>query len=139
MAEGVAPGITSLAQAHDVLAGPGENNVGRTLDMLHLTRTKTRPEDVAALPAGPVKYIQLCDGKAEMPVDRQRWEAGYGRLFPGEGEFVIDQYLRFSRVTFRSDLKRLGSTFPRTRWRAADLKRHAPHLSATAGERDVRR
>jgi sugar phosphate isomerase/epimerase len=93
MSANLAGGMNSLAQTIETISLVDRPNLGLTIDMLHLTRTATTPDEVAAVRPELIKYIQLCDGPVTMPADRQIDEAGYNRLFPDEGEFTIDSYL----------------------------------------------
>lgn len=69
-------------------------NAGILLDTLHAYRARTTPEQVAALPAGTVDFIHLCDSPAEIPEDpRDHIPVGRaGRLYPGEGVSPIRAY-----------------------------------------------
>ena len=39
--------------------------------------------------AALIGRVQICDGPIDMPADKQYWEAGDCRLYPGEGEFPL--------------------------------------------------
>jgi sugar phosphate isomerase/epimerase len=118
MSANIAPGMNSLAQTLEAIALANRPNLGLTIDMLHLSRTATPPEALAAVPPGLIKYIQLCDGPAHMPPERQLEEGAFNRLLPDEGDFKLDAYL--------SNLPKnvpLGLEVPRRGMAAADLAR----------------
>jgi sugar phosphate isomerase/epimerase len=80
----------------EALAFVGESdqpNAGVCVDVLHLSRSGGRPEQVSALP-GKGSLVQLCDAPAALPApDMMRAEARTDRLHPGEGELWLDRLL----------------------------------------------
>jgi sugar phosphate isomerase/epimerase len=75
--------INSLARTVEVIGGSG---AGIVLDALHVQRTGTSVAEIAALPAGIVSHLQLCDAAAVAPPpEALAEEARGGRLLPGEG------------------------------------------------------
>ena len=87
--------LRSLAQAAAFVAGASQPNAFLCLDCLHVSRCGDTTADVAALPAGAVGYVQLCDASAQMPTttDQLLAEARNGRLFPGDGTLPLQDLL----------------------------------------------
>lgn len=73
----------------------GQASVGILLDALHLSRSGGSPAKVAALPAGMVRYLQLCDATAHQPETDAACiaEARGGRLMPGEGALWLQELM----------------------------------------------
>lgn len=77
----------NLAAARAIVEEAGEPNGGVLVDALHWDRSGGATEEVQALPARLVHYVQLCDGPAEY----DRSDEGLiriarsARLNPGEG------------------------------------------------------
>ena len=67
---------------------------GIVVDFLHIVRTGSSPQDVAALPAQLIGHVQICDGP--IPMDPSKWgeEAAANRLYPGDGDFPIAEFLK---------------------------------------------
>ena len=92
--EPVAGGKTSsLQQARDLIVASGAD-VGITLDPFHLIRAGGSIADIAEIPAGMIRYVQLCDGPLIASSDIAASEAIAHRLYPGEGEFPLLDMLR---------------------------------------------
>jgi sugar phosphate isomerase/epimerase len=79
--------VPDLATASAIVEGAGEANGGLLVDALHLDRSTTTLDEVAALPRARVNYVQFCDGPAVYdPSDEGMIHiARAARLFPGEG------------------------------------------------------
>jgi sugar phosphate isomerase/epimerase len=120
MSRAIAGAINSLPDALDLAEATGMANVGLTMDMLHLTRTGATIEQIRAVPAERIFYVQLCDGPAEMPPQDQMSEAGWGRMYPGEGEFHLREML-----AALPDGKPVGLEIPRACLASADIARDA--------------
>jgi len=80
--------VGSLPQAVRFLELADQPNATLAVDLLHLTRSGGRPEEVAALPPRLARYAQISDG----PLHRTLEEYGavelvVERLPPGDGEF----------------------------------------------------
>jgi sugar phosphate isomerase/epimerase len=79
--------VPNLAAARAIVEKAGEPNGGVLVDALHWDRSGGTTEEVEALPARLVNYVQFCDGPAEY----DRSDEGLisiarsARLNPGEG------------------------------------------------------
>jgi sugar phosphate isomerase/epimerase len=80
-----------LAQAARIVERAGRANGGILVDAFHLSRSRSRIEDIARLPASRFRYAQLCDVPAAIPptLDAILAEARAERRFPGEGELDL--------------------------------------------------
>jgi sugar phosphate isomerase/epimerase len=85
-----------LAQAARIVERAGRGNAGVLVDAFHLSRSRSRILDVAALPPSRMRFMQLCDVPAAIPptMDAILAEARAERLFPGEGELDLPGLLR---------------------------------------------
>ena len=83
--------VRSPAQALDIALtlGPG---VGLCIDTLHVIRSGSGWDDVAALPPERIRHVQMNDGPLEAPHDRVN-EAVFDRLMPGQGAFNLKELL----------------------------------------------
>ncbi|UZF94912.1 sugar phosphate isomerase/epimerase family protein [Bosea sp. NBC_00550] len=78
--------IRTLGDAVSVIEAAGAPNARIILDALHVHRSGATVADVAALPAGIVSHLQLCDAAASAPLPEQLVdEARSERLLPGDG------------------------------------------------------
>jgi sugar phosphate isomerase/epimerase len=84
--------LSSPAQAAAFVAAAG-HGARLQLDSLHLFRAGFCVTDIAALDPAIVGRAQLCDGPAEMPVERQFEEALNDRLVPGTGELPLGAFV----------------------------------------------
>ncbi|WP_353643357.1 TIM barrel protein [Mesorhizobium sp. WSM2239] len=79
--------VPNLASARAIVEAAGEPNGGVLVDALHWDRSGGTIEEVQALPAKLINYVQFCDGSA----DYDRSDEGLiriarsARLNPGEG------------------------------------------------------
>lgn len=79
--------VPNLAAARAVVEAAGQPNGGVLVDALHWDRSGGTTDEVRALPASLVNYVQFCDG----PADYDRSDEGLiriarsARLNPGEG------------------------------------------------------
>jgi sugar phosphate isomerase/epimerase len=71
-------------------------NFGIAVDALHFSRSRSRTEDLAALPASWFRYVQLSDAPAAFRNDRESLlhAAVSERMFPGEGAIDLVSLLR---------------------------------------------
>ncbi|MDY6994986.1 MAG: sugar phosphate isomerase/epimerase [Actinomycetota bacterium] len=79
--------VGDLGEATSILRGCRSDRVGLLVDALHYDRARATPEDLRALPADWIQYIQICDGLLPRPtsMDELRFQGRNARLFPGEG------------------------------------------------------
>ena len=66
-------------------------------DSLHMDRSGTTVEELAALPPELIAYAQLCDTRAEpRPADEAAalLEARTGRVLPGDGDLALADFVR---------------------------------------------
>jgi sugar phosphate isomerase/epimerase len=86
--------IGTLAQAHELLAEVAPADAGLLVDALHLSRSGGHPRDIAKYDPALFSYIHLCDAPAIPPShDKLRPEARGGRLYPGEGQLWLMEFL----------------------------------------------
>lgn len=84
----------SIADARALLESVPAENLGLMIDPLHLARSGGTPADLAGLDPERLFLLQLCDASSRKPdgVDLRR-EARTSRLFPGEGELPLAEFL----------------------------------------------
>jgi sugar phosphate isomerase/epimerase len=87
--------VSSLAAAVDVVGSAGRSNGAILIDALHLSRSGSKPGDLASLEPGLIRSAQMCDAAAQRPasVEGLIAEARGGRLLPGEGELPLRSLL----------------------------------------------
>jgi len=72
----------------------GAPNLRLLIDALHLSRSGADFRKLERFDPALVSYIHLCDASAVIPpADELRNEARLGRLYPGEGELALDDFL----------------------------------------------
>jgi len=88
--------VRSIEDARRVIERVGAPNIGLLIDPLHLSRSGGTPADVRALDPGRIVFAQLCDARAVTrapSVEALRHEARTGRLFPGDGDLPLRDFL----------------------------------------------
>ena len=86
--------VRTLGEAHKLLAAAEPANAGLLVDALHLSRSGGSPADVAQYDASLFSYMHLCDApRAPPPPEGLRAEARGGRLYPGEGELWLTDFV----------------------------------------------
>lgn len=86
--------VQTLEQACEVVERAGAPNGAIVLDCLHLIRSGGTAAKVAALPAGRIGNLQLCDAPALPPSDGDlAHEARENRLAPGDGDLPLQVIL----------------------------------------------
>jgi sugar phosphate isomerase/epimerase len=108
--------VKTLGDALALIERSGAVNAAVTIDVLHLARSGGSPADVAALDAGQISYVQLCDGPATAPPEGYAWEAATQRMLPGEGELPVRALVEAVAVGVP-----LGIEAPSQRRRAAGM------------------
>jgi len=83
----------TLAEARDLIAASGAD-VGICLDPHHLFRGGGAVSDIPAIEPGLIRYVQLCDGPIPQPAEIAMTEAVCERLYPGDGQFPLLDFLR---------------------------------------------
>lgn len=87
--------VGNLPQALDVVTRAGRPNGRLLIDVLHLFRSGGTAQMLAEVPVQLIGSVQLCDAPRPDPTDAHvADEARQGRLFPGEGELPLIEYLR---------------------------------------------
>lgn len=76
-----------LTQATRIIERAGRANASVLIDPFHLSRSRSRIEDIATIPPSRLHFMQFCDVPAAIPptMDAILAEARAERLFPGEG------------------------------------------------------
>ena len=86
--------IRNLAESHALLTEAGVKGGGILVDAIHLSRSGGRPADIARYDPALFPYYHLCDASATPPpADGLRAEARGGRLYPGEGELWLPDFV----------------------------------------------
>lgn len=85
-----------LPQAARIVERSGRDNAGVLIDPFHLSRSRSRIEDIASIPPSRLRFMQFCDVPAQIPptMDAILAEARAERLFPGEGGLDLLGLLR---------------------------------------------
>lgn len=85
-----------LQQAARIVDAVQRDNAGVLIDPFHLSRSRSRIEDIAAVPPSRWHFMQFCDVPAALPptMDAILAEARAERLFPGEGGLDLLGLLR---------------------------------------------
>ena len=88
--------VRSLADAVEIVRTAGHPAGAVLVDMLHLVRSGSGPEDLLGIDPDLLPYTQICDAPAEPPGEDPGGlmaEALEGRLLPGEGALPIEEIL----------------------------------------------
>ena len=86
--------VRNLEEAHKLLAAAAPANAGLLVDAIHLSRSGGSPIDLAQYDASLFSYMHLCDvQRAPPPPEGLRAEARGGRLYPGEGELWLTEFV----------------------------------------------
>jgi sugar phosphate isomerase/epimerase len=88
--------VRDLTQGARIVEAADRDNGGVLIDAFHLSRSRSRIEDIARVPAKRFHFVQFCDAPAEIPptMDEILAEARSERLFPGEGGVDLVGLLR---------------------------------------------
>ncbi len=84
--------LPTLASARNLVERAGRGNGGLCIDAFHLFHAGETPDDVAALPDGMIRGVQLCDGRAVHYPDYGRAMLSE-RLPCGDGDFPLRELL----------------------------------------------
>ena len=83
----------TLSQARDLVRASGAD-VGIMFDAWHLVRSGCGIDEIRAIEPELIHYAQINDGLASIPEDQMIPESIGERLYPGEGEFPLVEFLR---------------------------------------------
>ena len=85
-----------LNAAARIVAKAARANAHILVDAFHLSRSRSRIEDIASIPPQRFRYAQLCDVPAAIPptTDAILAEARGERRFPGEGDLDLPALVR---------------------------------------------
>ena len=87
--------IRSLPDAYSFLQTSGVTNAGLLVDALHLSRSGGDPKALEAYPKELFSYLHMCDAPLPPPTgDEVRVEARGRRLYPGEGDLPLAEFIR---------------------------------------------
>lgn len=88
--------VPDLKAAREIVEAVNLPNAGVLVDALHLARCGSTLEEVKALPARLINYVQFCDALLDYdPSDEGLIKiARSGRLYPGEGELPLLELLK---------------------------------------------
>ena len=88
--------VSNLAKAMRIVDGAARANGGLLVDAIHFFRAGDSPQALAKVPRKFLRYMQLCDARAERPSDLQEIirQARSDRLFPGQGGLDLKGLLR---------------------------------------------
>ncbi len=83
--------LRDLAAATRVLTAADQPNQGVIIDTLHVSRSCSTIEEIAAVPRKWLHYAQICDAPAKIPENRDElnYAARHERLLPGDGELNL--------------------------------------------------
>jgi sugar phosphate isomerase/epimerase len=82
--------VATLQHAVAVVKAAGQGNAGVLLDALHLFRSGGDVADIAGVPPGYLRTVQLCDAPRQAPAQALIIEeAREGRLLPGQGQLPL--------------------------------------------------
>lgn len=89
------PGLTiaDLPTALTVLQHISRPDVRLVIDTMHLVRSGSGAQDLAAIDPAQIGYIQLCDTTLAPRTDNYAEEAMFERMVPGEGELPLADVL----------------------------------------------
>ncbi|GAA2437192.1 sugar phosphate isomerase/epimerase and 4-hydroxyphenylpyruvate domain-containing protein [Actinomadura vinacea] len=84
--------VNTYEQSWRVVELAGHPALGLCLDSFHVLSRGSDPTAIAGIPGEKVFFLQLADAPA-MDMDVLHWSRHY-RLFPGQGSFDLDTFLR---------------------------------------------
>lgn len=83
--------VRDVRSANRIVEKSIAENGGVLIDALHFQKSASSLTDVAAVPAGRLHYLQLCDGPAEFDISNEAmiYSARHDRLLPGDGDIDL--------------------------------------------------
>jgi sugar phosphate isomerase/epimerase len=84
--------VSRLDRAVRIVTGAGATNGGLLLDAWHADRAGIAPAEIAALPAGILRYVELCDGRRARDGGLIA-DTTLRRMPCGTGEFDLDGFV----------------------------------------------
>src|SRR5690606_11371334 len=83
--------VKNLNQAQSIVEQSGQSNAAILIDSLHFDRSDSTLEQVKALSASQMNYVQLCDGLAKYDASDEGLIqiARNNRLVPGQGDIDL--------------------------------------------------
>jgi sugar phosphate isomerase/epimerase len=92
----LAPSLTikDLPTALAALKHIGRPEFRLLIDTMHITRSGSRPADIAALDPALIDYVQICDAPRVPAITSYFEESMFERMVPGEGELGLRDWLR---------------------------------------------
>ena len=88
--------VNTLETALTLVREAGAPNGGLAIDTWHMGKLGISPEDLRAIPAQYLSWVELSDGRRENMPDLVEETVNH-RLLPGEGEFDIQAYVESCR------------------------------------------
>src|SRR5436190_11169964 len=86
--------LRDLADAAALRAAAAPADAGLLVDALHLARSGGSPADIAGFDPALFSFVHLCDAPRMLPpADELRSEAREARLYPGEGELWLSEFV----------------------------------------------
>lgn len=85
--------LRTLKATIDEIALVGRDDIGVTVDLLHVMRGGDVAASMTLLSHPTVRLAQIADGPEAIASDLLEWEAGIQRLLPGEGVFDIGGFM----------------------------------------------
>ena len=130
--------VSTVSQAGQVMHAINRQNAGVLVDPIHFFRAENSFSDIDALPAGTLKYCQMCDITKEVPEDMDGilYQARNFRLSPGTGSADLTGLLKhlpglpISIEACNADLALTMSPLDRARMYLEDMV----HVLNAAGE-----
>lgn len=84
--------VNTYRHAHRIVELADHPNVGTCVDSFHILSRADDPSDIAEIPAEKLFFVQLADAPAR-DMDLLSWSRHH-RVFPGEGDFDLVEFLR---------------------------------------------
>jgi sugar phosphate isomerase/epimerase len=83
----IAPGCKTIEDANAMIRAAGRDNIGISIDALHLERSGGKPSSLAAIDPKLLVSAQICDGP--LGISDTYIPESLDRMVPGEGQFPL--------------------------------------------------